>query len=89
MCFALVEGEDFFAGFSWFVSLGHQRIFNPVLDEGVKIFGPIFFHFIGFLFPFVFCKLNFVGLFTHLVVPIFSLDEMSDDALAHLNSLMG
>ncbi len=55
----------------------------------MKILGPIFLHFVGFLFPFVIRKSNFVGFSTHLVIPIHCLDELLDDALVCLNSLMG
>ncbi len=57
MCFAVVEREEFFTLFSWLVALHHQCILDHVLDGGVEVFGPVFFHLVGLLFPILFILL--------------------------------
>jgi hypothetical protein len=89
ICFSVVEREEFFTLFSWLVLQFRRCILDHVLDGGVEVIGPVFFHLVGLLFPLVFHKLNFVGFLAHLVVPVCCLDELSDDAFKLLNSLMG
>ncbi len=53
----------------------------------MQVICPVFFGFVSISLPIILCLADFIRLFAHFVVLICCLDELSNDAIVHVDAV--